>query len=61
MRIAKKIRFFFGKRILKSIGQDVNIERGATFDSKVEIGEKSGLGVNCVVLSDQSELENLLT
>ncbi len=48
--LAKKLRGFFGRHILKSMGDDVNIEHGATFDSRVEIGDRSGLGVNCSVI-----------
>lgn len=42
------------KRIFKSCGINVNIERGACFGSGrlVEIGNNSGLGINSMVPSD---------
>lgn len=50
MKLAQKMRGFFGRHILKSMGKNVNIERGATFDSEVSIGDRSGLGVNCSII-----------
>lgn len=44
---AKKIRAFLAKGILASAGKNINIEKGATFDSTVEIGNNSGIGINC--------------
>lgn len=43
---SKKIRGFCGKLLLESCGTNVNIERGATFSSKVQIGDNSGIGIN---------------
>lgn len=50
----KKIRYFLCKRIFKSCGCNVNIERKAHFGSgrNVEIGDNSGLGINCNVPSN---------
>ncbi len=45
--LAKKIRGFFGRRILTYCGKNVNIERGAYFTPSVSIGDHSGIGVNC--------------
>lgn len=42
-----RVRSFFGKRIMKSYGHNVNIERGATFSRKTIIGNNSGIGENC--------------
>lgn len=42
----KKIRAFCGKLILTKCGKNVNIERGAVFSSKVELGDYSGIGIN---------------
>lgn len=50
VKASKAIRGFFAKHILKSMGKDVNIEKGALFDSQVEIGDRSGIGANCSVL-----------
>lgn len=42
-----KIRSYFGAKLLKSAGKNINIERGATFSRRVSVGNNSGLGVNC--------------
>lgn len=50
----KRIRYFLCKRIFKYCGVNVNIERKAHFGSgrNVEIGDNSGLGINCNVPSN---------
>ncbi len=47
-RTAKKIRFFCCKHIFAKCGRDVNVEKGAEFGggSQIEIGDRSGLGIN---------------
>ena len=52
--IAKKIRYFLCKRIFKSCGKNVNVEKGAWFGSgkNVEIGDNSGIGVNAKILNN---------
>ncbi len=42
----KSLRAFCGKLILTNCGKKVNIEKGATFSSKVSLGDYSGIGVN---------------
>ncbi len=42
----KKLRAFCGKLILEKCGKNVNIEKGAVFSSKVELGDRSGIGVD---------------
>jgi len=46
---AKRIRYALCKRLFKNIGKNVNVERLAYFRDghSVEIGDNSGLGVNC--------------
>lgn len=44
---AKKIRYTCAKAILKNIGENVNIEKGSIFSTAVEIGNNSGIGINC--------------
>ncbi len=54
----RKLRAFCGKLILAKCGDDVNIERGAQFVSSVELGDRSGIGVNariagkCIIGND---------
>lgn len=49
-----KIRYFLCKRIFAKCGNNVNIERKANFGSGrlIEIGDNSGLGINCVIPSN---------
>ncbi|WP_428831981.1 acyltransferase [Ignavigranum ruoffiae] len=46
---AKQIRAFLGRRMLSYCGKNVNIEHGATFDPTVELGDNSGIGINCAL------------
>lgn len=46
-KVFKKVRAFFAKKIINSMGENVNIERGACFNPEVRIGNNSGIGVNC--------------
>lgn len=48
---SKKLRAFCGKLILRSCGHNVNIEKGARFDSLVSLGNNSGIGVNAFIAS----------
>lgn len=43
----KKIRAFCGKCLLAKCGKNVNIEKNAEFAYSVELGDNSGLGINC--------------
>lgn len=43
---SKKIRALCGKLILEHCGENVNIEKGARFDSRTSLGDNSGIGVN---------------
>ncbi len=45
--LGKKVRCFWAKRIAGSFGKNVNIERGAVFGPLLEIGDNSGVGINC--------------
>lgn len=45
--LAKKIRVLFAKIIMKNTGENINIEKGASFTSQVSINDYSGIGVNC--------------
>ena len=45
----KRLRAACGALILKQCGKNVNIEKGAAFDSSVCQGENSGLGINCLI------------
>lgn len=49
--LSSRIRYFLCKRIFRSIGTNVNIERKAFFGSgkDIVIGSNSGLGINCNV------------
>jgi maltose O-acetyltransferase len=47
---SKNIRYFFGKKIIKRCGKNVNFERLSKFSTKIEIGSNSGIGINCHLL-----------
>lgn len=49
---SKQLRYYCCKHIFKSIGKDVNIERGAWFGrgQEIEIGDYSGIGYNAHIL-----------
>lgn len=53
-KFSKKIRYNCCKHIFKRIGKNVNIERRAFFCKgfKIEIGDNSGIGINCYVPED---------
>ena len=46
---AKAMRGFWAKRIVQKMGKNVNIERWAVFGPLLEIGDHSGIGINCEV------------
>lgn len=49
-KLGGKLRRFCGRMIIKDFGKiNVNIERNATFSSKIKIGNNSGLGISCRV------------
>ena len=47
MLIAKKIRVFFARKILKRAGKNINIEKGAKFNGNCTLGDNSNIGVHC--------------
>ena len=47
--LARKLRAFWTRRIVKSCGKNVCVERGACFTPALSIGDNSGLGVNCEI------------
>lgn len=46
-KLAKSMRLFWAKRILKKCGKNVNIERDSVFGPGVSIGDNSGIGIKC--------------
>lgn len=47
--LAKKIRRFFSKRIIAYQGENVNIEKNASFTPALQIGDQSGIGISCEI------------
>lgn len=47
--LSKKARGFWAKGIVAKMGSNVNIERNAVFGPLLEIGDHSGVGINCEV------------
>ncbi len=48
-KIALKLRTFYARRVLKSCGNNVNIEKGAMFNAEICLGNYSDLGVRCQI------------
>lgn len=46
---SKKVRALCGRLILDHCGNNVNIEKGAQFDSRISLGDNSGIGVNAFI------------
>lgn len=46
MKIAKRLREFWARRIVSGMGTSVNVERGAVFTPELIIGSHSGIGIN---------------
>lgn len=44
--ISKKLRAICANLILEKCGTNINIEKGAKFSSRIEIGNNSGIGIN---------------
>lgn len=44
---SKQIRSYLVKGMVTQAGRNINIEKGATFDASVEIGDNSGIGIDC--------------
>lgn len=42
----KRFRGFCGKMMLDNCGKNINIEKNATFSTRVSLGDYSGIGVN---------------
>lgn len=49
MKFAQRFRGFFAKRIARSFGKNVNIEKKAHFTPGLSIGDNSGVGIMCEV------------
>lgn len=59
-KLSKRIRTFFGKRILKYSGESINIEHGAEFNRLCSCGTNSGIGVNCKLQGPVEIGENVM-
>ncbi len=58
--VAKKFRAFWAKRIAKNCGKNVNIEQNAVFGPLLEIGNDSGVGINCEIYGPVTIGENVM-
>ncbi|MBI9008550.1 MAG: transferase [Tenericutes bacterium] len=47
--ISKKLRYISAKGFLDSCGENVNIEKGANFSRRIDIGDNSGIGVRATI------------
>ena len=55
--IGKRIRGFCGKLILEYCGNNVNIEKGAKFGTRIRLGDNSGIGIRAEI-SDYVSIGN---
>lgn len=60
LKLARMWRGWFAKRILKEMGENVNIERGASFGPNVSIGNYSGIGISCELWGEVKIGNNVL-
>ncbi len=60
MRFGMKLRGYFCKKIIAYAGENINIEKGATFGRRLSIGNNSGLGVNCIIQGTVSIGDNVM-
>ncbi|MBQ2865975.1 MAG: acyltransferase [Clostridia bacterium] len=58
--IAKKLRVFWARTIVRKCGKDVNIEKNAVFGPLLEIGNRSGVGISCEIYGAVSIGENVM-
>lgn len=47
--MAKALRAYNASQFLKFVGKNVNIEKGAMITSTMEIGDRSGVGINAMI------------
>lgn len=45
--LARKLRTAWARAIVSKCGKNVNIEKNASFTSELEIGDNSGVGIDC--------------
>lgn len=57
---AKKIRRYLTNKIVKKCGENVNIEKGAYYLENLEIGNNSGVGINCMILGKVKIGDNVM-
>ena len=60
MKFAQRFRCFFAKRIARSVGKNVNIEKQAHFTPGLSIGDNSGVGICCEVNGPVSIGQNVM-
>ena len=58
--IAKKLRAFWAGKIAKKCGKNINIERNAVFGPQLEIGNASGVGIDCEIYGPVTIGENVM-
>lgn len=59
-KIFKKMRAFFTKKVIKKMGENVNIETGAIFNPNIEIGDNSSIGVRAELIGNVKIGKNVM-
>lgn len=58
--ISKKFRGFWARRIVAGFGNNVNIERNAVFSPELNIGNNSGIGIDCEIYGPVTIGDNVM-
>lgn len=56
----KKIRGWCASKIMKSTGNNINVEKGAIFSRRCSLGNNSGIGINCTINGDVRIGDNVM-
>lgn len=54
------LRAFFAKKYIRYMGENVKIERKASFGPLLSIGNNSGVGINCIIDGEVNIGDNVL-
>ena len=60
INMARCFRRFWLKRIVTYVGTNVNVEKGAKFTPLLQIGNNSGLGINCEIYGPVTIGDNVM-
>lgn len=59
-RPGKKLRAFWARSIIREMGSNVNVERGARFTPELQVGNGTGIGINCELYGEVHLGDNVM-